>query len=391
MWRGNIPGRFAFAAVVLAAAIAGCGGGGGGGGSVTPPGSTPTPVGTGTPTATPNGTATPTATPTATATPAATATPGGTPTPTPMSTTSAYAGSPITLFIGSNSIIVPGSAAAPPAGTTVTVVMNVVPETGFPVLQSVRRLLSSQWSGLNPQYYVTVTFNNTVTLTAQPSLTVQFASRPSTPEYLAFYDPTSSVWTMDVAGQATISGTYVIFPAQPGNHVYVGGTVYDFVIYGNPGATPSPTPIPTPTPTASPTPTATPTPSPTPTATPTPSPSPNPQAGRMVITPSGQLPVTPAGHNTFLIQDYNADGSPYTGAFVKTSDTCTNYTAPTDTKARTYATTDFTAGAHGPALTVTVTGGNDGGNCVLIFADQLSPAHSAFVNIVNYGGTISPH
>jgi len=102
-----------------------------------------------------------------------------------------------------------------------------------------------------------------------------------------------------------------------------------------------------------------------------------------VISPSA-LDVSPGGSASFLIQDYLADGSPYTGTFTKTQDTCSGY-----------ATSDFNPSSTGPAVSVKVTGGNVGGSCTMTFSDhrdgsaKQGPPQSAFVNVNNHASGIS--
>jgi hypothetical protein len=371
--RVPLGARFRFALLVLAALAVGCGGGGGGGGT-----------GVGNPPPTSGPTSAPTATPSPTAPP--TTAPGFSST-----VTQAYTGSAETVFLGGTfgSSVVPNASGAVGGGTTVTVVTSYSPITGFRALQSVRR--ASSWTGLNPVVYLTMTFSANVTLTALPGFSLTLPAAPTAPLFLAYDD--GSGWHMNVAGQGVVSSgasTYnVQFPSVGGTFAFASGVPYDFVVYGDPSApaspTPSPTPSPSPTPTPPASPTPTPTPSPTPPPSPTPSPTPVPVAGKLVISPSA-LDVSPSGSASFLIQDYLADGSPYTGTFTKTQDTCSSGG---------YATTDFDPSSTGPAVSVKVTGGNVGGSCTITFTDHRDgsanqgPPQSAFVNVNNHAGGIS--
>jgi len=355
-------GRFPFAVVLLCALAAGCGGGAGGGGGSAPP-------------------------------------PQPTPTPTVYATSAGYTGASeqVPLPVGLGAVTIPAASQPVTAGTTVTISISTSPLPGFAALQSQLRQTrsargpSSAWTGLTPVYYVTLVFSSTVVLPALPAYSFALASAPSSPLFVAYFDPSNAppAWRIGAEGPGLVAGggLTVTFGGLNGTVTFAGGAAYDFVLYLNPSASPSPTPTPTPSPSPTPTgPTPTPTPSPTPTLTPTPSPTPSatptPPANAMQISPTS-LQVSPQGTNTFLIQDYVAGGAPYTGVFTMITDTCTGAG---------YATSNFSSTAPGPTQTVTVTGGATAGSCSLQFQDAVSPTpRTAFVNITNYAAGLGVH
>jgi len=118
-------------------------------------------------------------------------------------------------------------------------------------------------AGANGIWYLTLTFNSTVTFPSKPSMQLEFAS-PQTATSVFWSGLYSGSWTEPWSGPGTLSngGNTLVIPSQATPVTFTAGTTYVIAIYTTP-ATPTPTPSPTPSPTPTP---ATPTPSPTPNA-----------------------------------------------------------------------------------------------------------------------------
>lgn len=274
---------------------------------------------------------------------------GGSSSTTPPSPAPAPASGPFTVVAGGSTFLdMPGvgnttaGAVTLPAptsggGTTGTFSVSATNPVSAALLGDKK---PASVAGANGLWYLTLTFNDNVTIPALPAMQVEFkTAQPTTVVYWsAIYKGTSWIEPWSGPGAAVNGGMTVQIPAKAATpFTFTAGVAYTIAVYSSP-ATPTPTP------------------SPTPVATPTPTPTPPPNAlvnGDFETSSSSFAPwytcyVSHDGAQPQVDPNPVNPPSAYTSPNPGPSPTVAPTTAPTPTDATVQQSVAMTGGANGP-------------------------------------------